>query len=223
MSSVHVKTQRRFNPHLLLMRGAYHFLDRAAERRGGWYYEWLSAIVLSALFIEAIGNSYGEVLLPDWSAWTSQRRRSPVQKLERVAKSRRITPDFNKDPWLTIRKMKKFRDSIAHATRDRLVLEENRTLSDYHAIFYAQLESDLEKTVTEDFARESYDAVQQVVDLLNTTLTIKQRYELTCDGNESHAEFEPQPCVTPFSLSVSNRNSKTQEANGPRQEAKNRT
>lgn len=197
MSTIRVKTQRRFNPHLLLMRGAYHLLGRAEERPDGWYYEWLGALTLSALAIEAIGNSYGQVLIPHWSRWARRQRRSPIQKLERVARSRGITPDFGEPPWLTIRKLKKFRDSVAHANRNHLIVEQDRTLSDYQAIMYAPLESTLEKTITEEFARESYEAVQRVLDMLNQTLTDKERYELRCDGNECDARFEPQPLRPP--------------------------
>jgi hypothetical protein len=63
MSIVCTKTERRFNPQLLLLRSAQYHLDAAKEKRDGWYYHCLGAILMSALSIEAVGNTYGEF---DW-------------------------------------------------------------------------------------------------------------------------------------------------------------
>ncbi len=193
MSIVHTKTERRFNPHLLLLRGAQHHLRTAKEKRDGWYYDWLGAIVLSALSIEAIGNSYGKVLIPNWKELIADRigkrlGASPRWKLEVVAKRCAINPDFESHPWLTARKLTEFRDLIAHAKRKHLKVEDDCTESDYGRIFGAQLESDVEAMITEDFASESCGAVEQIISALNKTLEIAELYELAIDGHESHAQ-----------------------------------
>jgi hypothetical protein len=140
MPTVRTKTERRFNPHLLLLHGAQHHLRTAKEKRDGCYYDWLGAIVLSALSIEAIGNSYGKVLIPNWKELIADRSNrnlgaSPKWKLETIATRCGINPDFESHPWLTARKLTKFRDLIAHAKREHLKLEDDCTLTDYGRIF----------------------------------------------------------------------------------------
>ena len=66
MATVRTKTERRFLPHLLLQRAALHHLSTAKNQKEGCYYNWLGAILFSALSLEAIGNSYGELLIPGW-------------------------------------------------------------------------------------------------------------------------------------------------------------
>jgi hypothetical protein len=110
------------HPHLLLLRGAQHHLARAKEKREGWYYDWLGAILLSALSIEAIGNSYGKVLIPNWKELicdriTKKLGASPKWKLETVAKRCGINPDFKSHPWLTAHKLTDHRLRMMHWRR----------------------------------------------------------------------------------------------------------
>jgi len=196
MPTVRTKTERRFNPHLLLLRGAQHHLRRAKEKKDGWYYDWLGAIVLSALSIEALGNSYGKVLIPNWKELLADRIHkklgaSPKWKLETIAKRCGINPDFESHPWLTARKLAEFRDLFAHAKREHLKVEDDCALTDYGRIFGARLESDVEAMITEDFASQSCDAVEQIISALNKTLKIAELYELAHDGHESHAQVLP--------------------------------
>lgn len=192
MSIVHTKTERIFNPHRLLLLGAQHHFRAAKERKAGWYYDWLGAIVLSALSIEAIGNSYGKVLISNWNDLIAERLEkkqgaSPIWKLEVVAKRCGVTPDFECHPWLTARKLTRFRDLIAHAKREHLQVEDDCTKSDYGRVFRAKLESDVEAMITEDFARQSCDAVEQIVGAFNKTLKKAELHELAYEGHESHA------------------------------------
>lgn len=193
MSTVRAKTERSFNPHLLLLRGSQHHLSTAKEKKGGWYYDWLGAIVLSALSIEAIGNSYGKVLIPDWKEKVAGLLKSggasPIRKLQLVAERCGISPDFQSHPWLTARMLTRFRDRIAHAKREHLEVEDDSAESDYGRVFGARLVSDVEEMITEDFASQSCDAVEQIIAALNKTLKASELYKLTYDGHVSHAEI----------------------------------
>ena len=121
MTTIHAKTERAFIPHRLLLRGAQHFLGMAKEMRGGWNHEWLGAIVLSALSIEAIGNCYGKLLIPDWKTQIGDRVRKKLEaslwwKLQTVAARCGINSDFKNPPWSTAKRLTDFRNLIAHAT-----------------------------------------------------------------------------------------------------------
>jgi hypothetical protein len=194
MSIVHTKTERNFNPHLLLLRGAEYHLNSAKEKKGGWYYDWLGAIVLSALCLEAIGNSYGKVLIRDWKERIAVflkdgKGASPMRKLQLVAENRGINPDFTSHPWLTAKKLADFRNLIAHARREPLIQEDDCRESDYGWMFSATLKSNVEELITEEFATQSHDAVQQIISAFNYTLERKELYELTYDGNVCSAQI----------------------------------
>ena len=183
MSLVRSKKDRRFIPHVFLMRGAQYYLsagkEKQKEKKGGWYYDWLGAVLLSALSVEAIGNNYGEVLIPDWKDFESA---SPIAKLRLVATRCGVQPDFGKQPWQTARLLIIFRNRIAHAKRKYLIEEKDCTLSDWAKAFCRKLESDLEQMITEAFAVQSCDSVEQILEILNKDLTFNERYELTFDG-----------------------------------------
>ena len=194
MSIVRTKTERRFNPHVLLLRGAQHHLETAKKNQPSCDYDWLAIIVLSALSLEAIGNSYGKVLIPNWKQLIGDLIRkkegaSPIKKLELVAARCGIQPDFASHPWLTARKLADFRDLIAHAKREHLKFEGDCNESNYGEILGAKLEADVEKMITEDFAKQSCEAVEQIVSALNKTLKESELYELTYCGHESQAEI----------------------------------
>ena len=193
-----IKVKRPFNPHRLLLTGAQRILKTAKENKEKqkdiWEYDWLGAIVLSALSIEAIGNSYGEVLIPNWNDLIRERLirkegASPIWKLTFVAEQRGITPNFNIDPWLTIKKLTKFRDSIAHTNHSYLKVEENCTESDYGRVFDMRPMSDVEEIITEDFATQSCDAVSKIMTALNETLNAEQLYKLAFDGRAFSAKI----------------------------------
>ena len=141
--------------------------------------------MLSALSIEAIGNTYGEVLIPDWK---DLRECQSDSEAPAVATRCGINPDFNKHPWETSRRLILFRNRIAHAKPKSLKIDKNDCDdSNYLKVFNTRLESDLEKMITEDFAKQSCDAVDQIIHVMNKTRKPSELYELVLEGHESHA------------------------------------
>jgi hypothetical protein len=198
MPIVRTKTERRFNPHVLLLRSAQHNLENAKKNQPGCYYEWLAVIVLSALSLEAIGNSYGKILIPKWKEVISDliKRKegaSPIKKLQLIAAKCEIQPDFTSHPWSTVRKLADFRDLIAHAKRKHFIIEKDCNESNYGEVMGARFEADVEKMITEDFAKQSCEAVELIIKALNKTLKESELYELNYCGHESHAEILSPP------------------------------
>jgi hypothetical protein len=192
MPIVRAKTERRFNPHSLLLRAAQHHLETAKQNKPGCYYDWLAVIVLSALSIEAIGNSYGKVLIPNWKELIAdlvkkKQGASPIKKLQLVAAKCGINADFEKHPWATARNLTEFRDRIAHAKREHFKEERDCNMDNYGEVMGKRFYSDIEKVITEDFAKQSCEAVEQIIKDLNKTLKRDQLFELTYDGHESSA------------------------------------
>lgn len=187
MAIVRTKAERRFNPHVCLFLPAVrHHLRTAKEMKAGRYYDWFAVIVLSALSLEAIGNSHGDVLIQDWDDFESA---NPKAKLRLVAQKCGVKPDFNKHPWSTAWQLLKFRNLVAHAKRKHLKEEGDCSETDYGQVFGSKLESKIEEMITGKFAEQSANAVEEIIKAFDKTLTERQRYELNYCGRESHAEI----------------------------------
>ncbi len=196
MPIVRTKVERPFNPHCLLLTCAQRHLKTIKENKekkeGVWEYDWLGAIVLSALSIEAIGNSYGKILIRDWKDLIRERLdkklgASPIWKLTLVAERCGIVPDFNSHPWLTAKKLTEFRDLIVHAKREPLEHEKDCVESDCGLVLNARLLSDVEGMITEEFATKSCGAVAEIMTALNATLNAEGLYKLATDGHTRSA------------------------------------
>jgi len=167
------------------------YLEAAKEKKAGYIYDWLGSILLSALSIEAIGNTYGEVLIPDWKDFESA---SPIAKLRLVATRCGINPDMNKHPWATARQLILFRNRIAHAKPTSLKIDKNDCdESNYLKFFNTRLESNLEKMITEAFAKQCYNAVDQIIAALNKNRKPSELYELVLEGHISNATAMNDP------------------------------
>lgn len=184
MPRVHVKVVRKFIPHRLLLTGAWHHLETAKERRAGYFYDWLGAILLSALCIEAIGNTYGEILIPEWKDFENA---SPIPKLRLVATACGIEHNFDQHPWATARQLIRCRNRVAHARPQQLKVEGNYAETTYLQVFRSKPESTLEKMITEEFAIQGYDAVEKIIQTLSTAIDPSKLVEVEMDGWSSHA------------------------------------
>jgi hypothetical protein len=181
MARVRVKFDRKFIPHPLLLTAARRHLERAKERKAGCFYEWLGAILMSALSIEAIGNTYGEVLIPDWKDFE---RASPIAKLRLVATACSIDPNLDEHPWATACQLSHCRNRIAHARPQHLKVEGAYTNTTYERAFYPMPESksQLEKMITEGFAIKGHDAVEKILETFNSAIDLSKLIEVTMDG-----------------------------------------
>ena len=159
-------------------------MKAAEERKAGYFYDWLGAILLSALSIEALGNTYGETLIPEWKDFESA---SPIAKLRLVANKCGVSPNFGEHPWATARQLIRFRNRVAHAKPEQLKVEGHYTETTYQQIFHAKPESTLEKMITEEFAVQGYDAVEKIIEVLSKTIESSKLMEVQVDGWEGHA------------------------------------
>ncbi len=105
--------ERHFSAHHMLIRAASVAIDRAKEKRPGWFYDELSAMTFAALAIEALGNSIGERVIDGWE--TDFESASPIAKLRLLADRLGVTYDKSVEPWSGAIELVKFRNRVAHA------------------------------------------------------------------------------------------------------------
>jgi len=185
---IRTKTERKFLPQRLLLNAARHQFAEATRSEAGSTYNLLATVLLSALCIEAIGNTYGELLIHDWERDFDNS--SPRAKLRLVANQCRLTPDFGTQPWQTACLLIKFRNKIAHARPEELKFQNEQPTGDHRKDFSMRLESDVEKLITPEFAKKSLNAVNEILNLLNKPLTDAQLNAVTHDGHRHSAEME---------------------------------
>ena len=139
------------------------------------------AIVFSAMAIEAITNSMGELLFSDWMEKKNERRATSF-KLRRVVEAMdMISPEQHHRLWWEVRRAFALRNLAAHAKPQRL-REESRSLNpDPNGLLPMPL-SRLEQRLTASEATRACNAAQEVVELLFNALPYNLRMTLAVDG-----------------------------------------
>ena len=91
-----VRTQKKtFSAHHMLMNAAFLQLEAARETENSQFNSLLAALTLSSLSVEALANSVGERVVPDWRDFESL---SPLGKLRLLAEKLSIEFDRNVEP-----------------------------------------------------------------------------------------------------------------------------
>lgn len=190
MSHVLIKVARKFVPHAMLLDAAARALEAAKTKTEAYWWDWLGTILYCALSIEAIGNTYGETFIPRWRDFESA---APLAKLRLVAERCGLQPDFSERPWSIARELIRFRNRIAHAKLEDILVEAVHPQEEVEKYLYAKPESKLEKMVTERFAQESYDSIYEILRLFSTGLPVDILFQLETGG--WHGGAEPAPTV----------------------------
>jgi hypothetical protein len=167
MPDVRIKVVRKFVPHAMLLGAASNAIASAKAKSEGYWWDWLGAILYCSLSIEAIGNTYGETLIGRWQDFESA---SPLAKIRLVAEHCGLQPDFSIRPWQIVRDLIRFRNLVAHAKPEQVLVDAVHRHEDYERYLYAKPESKIEKVVTAHFAQQSYDCVREILRLLATGL-----------------------------------------------------
>jgi hypothetical protein len=162
--------------------------DRADERRLS-----LTAIVMSALALEALVNAAGEELIEHWDDFD---KLSPWGKLRLVATHLNFDLDAGKQPWQDIKWLIRLRNDIAHARPEKILTErwltreEMRAEIDGEVIHYP--ESTLEKKLTQGGASRAVGAVNRARDILCDALPKDQYFQFPSDGWGGAYEVPPE-------------------------------
>ena len=158
---IRVQKQRDFQPQHLLMRVAENALEDAEKKIDGWKNQEIIAITFSALAIEALANSFGNILIPNWINYESL---NPIEKLEIICEELEIIPDWSKGYWGAILWLAKFRNDIAHAQPQPIPpYDKILSVKKFNYSFHQeQPDSDLEKQITLGNARRAVKAVSEI-------------------------------------------------------------
>ena len=139
---IKVSKKRDYRPHSEAMHGANVLLELSAEKREGFYYEWMGSLLLCAFAYEGYLNFLGRVLFPSWEEF--ERQLSWQSKTKLLADRLSAKIDEGKEPFQTIRLLFKFRDRIAHPKPKELEEEYETTSEELASNLYQVTKSEEE-------------------------------------------------------------------------------
>lgn len=92
---------------------AINMIKIAEEAPSGKKFKFcLASMTFSAFTIEALANTAGEQLIPDWKHFETT---SPLGKVTLISRYLDIDVDFSRNPWQTLAAIFKFRNLIVHS------------------------------------------------------------------------------------------------------------
>ena len=154
-----ITKERTFSPHHTFLGAARVSLELARSRQPGSHYHELTAIVMSALSIEALANAIGARVMTDWKDFESS---SPWAKLRLLCEALHVAFDRSVEPWSTMKWLCGFRNKAAHAKPEDLLEVKQIPDCAYEQERSEWPESSLEHEITLGNATRAYEAIQQV-------------------------------------------------------------
>lgn len=182
--------ERKFAPHLMLISASRRSCEAAAQQKPGWFYDALATMTLSALAIEALCNSIGEVIVPK-NEYDEFERFGPTNKLKFLAQRLGIAYNQQKAPWAAALWLIKFRNAIAHAKPE--LVKEDRLMSEQE---HDKREFDtpaswIEQEITVGNAKRALCTVEALKDLMLKNMDAYDTFGLAADGWIGSSKLQP--------------------------------
>ena len=170
--------ERTFFAHHMLLHAASLAIADAEATEVGRFNKCLSAMVMTALAVEALANAVGTKVVEDWLTFERLR---PNEKIDMLVEKLSVHRDAGKEPWTTLRYLSGFRNDIAHpkpedVVRERLLPEAGLTKTTFDTPLSA-----LEREITLGNAKRTYAAVQALKGLLTDALPPDARFGIYAD------------------------------------------
>ena len=143
-------------------------------------------MAFSALAIEALCNSLGKRVVPDWQDFESS---PPVTKLRLLTEHLDIEYRKDDEPWSTARWLVKFRNLVAHAKPEFVVEEVLLTQEEQDKRLFDTPKSKLEKQITLNNSKRSLQAAEQIKDILVSKIPVDEALGLDFDGWSGSTEL----------------------------------
>jgi hypothetical protein len=175
--------QRNYSAHHTLINAAAHANRAAAKKEPGWFFHHLATMTFSALAIEALCNSIGKRVVSDWEDFESA---SPNAKLRILTERLSVPYKRDAEPWSTAIWLVKFRNLVAHAKPELIVVERIMTQDESDKRLFDDPKSKLEKMITAGNANRALQAAEQIKELLIGKLPPEERFGLISDGWSGH-------------------------------------
>jgi len=120
MKTAKVVAERTFFPYVPYLDSARHFCSEMKRNEHVSWYDLLAATTLLALSVEALVNTVGEFIVPEFKDFESS---SPKAKIRLICQLAQIPYDKSKIPFVDVVHLLKVRNQLAHPKFQRLKYE----------------------------------------------------------------------------------------------------
>lgn len=180
---VTVVEERYFSPHHMLLRAASaSVMDAQGSSDRKRDFHVLTAMIMSALAVEALCNAIGYRVVVGWNDFEQI---SSWAKIRLICSALGIEYDRGRAPWPQLKILLTFRNTIAHGKPERVVVERTLSRKDYEALVINRIgepRSRFERGLTLENARLSLACVRTVEDLLTSKLPVDCQMGLVVDA-----------------------------------------
>ena len=204
-----------------MMAAADNALEHAKDERPGYFFEYMNTVLMSAISIEAIANSFGAELFKDWDHFDAMR---PMGKILLIADKLGIKIDQKQEPWAAIPWLISLRNQFAHAKPTLIEFEKEMSRKDYKKIQKDMPTSKLEAQMTLQVAERAVRTTEGVLIAFANAMPEEERFNFLSDswsGSASPVINQGQQGVAPQSATRSESNSEGGEK--PQPESKERS
>lgn len=187
MTELKVTQKRHYSAHndLLRIGGNYLFACENDERWCGEGY--FVCLVMCALAVESLCNTAGELVFKDWRV--DFEMCSPKAKIRILCEKLNIEYSRDSEPFATIHWLLKFRNEIAHAKPESIMVEELIARSAYEELMSSGgPQSKLEKKITIENARNCLSSVEQFKEVLAGNMIEENAWIIQSDSWEMFSE-----------------------------------
>jgi len=131
-----IKSEQTIFVYVYFYKGAKFALEQAQSTEEGSFYNCLNSNLLSALCFEAFLNHVGQERLSYWN--TIERKLNPLEKLEILQHELKLTIDYSRRPFQTIKEIIQFRNFLAHGKTETLKVKEIQKLKKEDKLKYPE-------------------------------------------------------------------------------------
>lgn len=162
---IKAKLQIEYNDHIHndLSNAAYYFERRVTERiaandRKGVGLEMVAALTMTAFAMEANLNFLGYSIVKDWNDWDSFGR-----KFKKVCTALNLDPDMTQRPYVSIDRLKRIRDMLAHGKPKQVKIEEEAIGTHNELVSRLRgFKTEWEQLITPEFVTEAYQDIDTI-------------------------------------------------------------
>ena len=188
---MHIESTRFYSAHHMLLRISEESLERAKYSSYANTHDILISISLCALALEAVLNAIGSKSILNWEE--DFESCNPNAKARIICMSLGISYEKNKEPWLLLRSLIKFRNKVAHPKSESITTNKIVDFEEFYGNTGSQPkpESKLEKLITLESAEKYLSAVNSVIEILCSKLDEDVRDEIKLEFWTTTASSHP--------------------------------
>lgn len=173
------KTEERpFFAHHMLLNVAVLEIAAAESSELGRFNKCLTALVMSALAVEALANAVGSRVVPNWAEFEPLR---PHEKLNALTSSLGVEANSADEPWTTLRYLGGFRNDIAHPKPEEVTKVRVLSQEGLDKTAFTTPLSKIERDITLGNAKRCLTAVRALKGLLTDALPEDKRFGIYVD------------------------------------------